>query len=1560
MKGIHRDTRFEVYSYVYPSFKVKKLLFLRKFYCELPGAWSAKISMRYSNEFQLKEEQFANYQGVNDGNWVEVNKILFPNHYTLGFDLCGYKEVSFTEGLINNQEIEMLSTTPICPKYDNYYPRTEYPLWRFGWGHINNGSVIYGFGYYSISENLIIKSNVTKINELITKLSDDEATFLFKIWNEIEIDLSDVLLNISPEQLKSYLSTLKSLGESFSTKLFSTLKIVAKEVFISFIHRFLTEMDFHICSNVARAFSSDSKAFSGALNRLISLDNIEQQSYLLKLLSRADGEHLVQLLEDQPIKKIWFFNTNSQWTEQIEVLSALLSESKIDSSAKMSELIFFSGFPVRSEDHFQLELLSPILCDSSGRLFDALLVNADGQKIAKCDVHLLSHTTTTGFDYVRNKNTLDSSKDNYRYALTCEPSDMISIEDFLRLTNVKFSLVVITTNGVIRLEDVKVKFFSTHDTKKTKFSLQLNDNAWKMSSQFKPEHFENRPQSRHYAWPLKNGEADYSLINTESIVLRFSSGLIKDSAIVAVRSIASNNTPSTEKSRLERFKKSESLSDSRVIDLLPSGTELLFGNEAMEWIKQDEKSRDKVWQDMSTWFIDLTETIELRDPNGNVAVVEKGKIVAFYIDSLLENVQNQLKLRNLVLDLIVNGKRYSSVRNLLQAYLPHITFGKGGSSSSSLEQVSEEEGMSISQIESELQSWWNTAIDANTDKLRAMHNLVFYEGLDIRPEDLVHLDTPGIDLDVRMPVVLVHRKDNPGHDEDAAGLIAVFQSIPDDEAYHRVFLKAKREHMLTDVLLNRETRHDFYLLAHANGKWWRAKVGDVKVYQPRIMKATTLCMDFGTSYSTCGMFSLELDGAPNSKVSALHEANPHRYAHIEVKDRSHNILKFAEQPRSFLRNETSVMAPTVIAVKDCSGETPVLLFGYDAERWAATYEFRTNVTIFRGIKRWIHKIDSPDQLRLKDIQGRVLQMTRFDLLRAYLLYIIGEAEQQFKCRFSHIHLTSPVKLKQYFLDAFSSMLNKPTEEGRTFTLEKENALDEGVSVLFNDIIAYGDTFKKSLKGSDIVSSSTRKAMIIDSGGGTTDVAACSYRFDADPDIGFDLHVETEFMNGDSNFGGNNLTYLLMQLAKIKLARACIPTFAENMNRELGVDKLSNLQLCETLIVAKKNLYRDVDEKRDLYTAINRWYEVAENIIPTRYGNYHDSADYDIVRSNFSFLWAMSESIKKEFFRQGNITNLGFFETRPNVIVQDLTEHIPLRIRLEGKTNLVAISEVWDVEESGGDDLSFSIRELEWLYRGAIYDRMNVFLNDLYETDRLKEFASIRLTGQSTKIGLFDESLKEFLPGKKIVFNRSNESYRDMSEYLKLACLVGVLDYQQLKSGASSWKLHIESKPIVVPYHLKRKPPTSDLYEVVIPKERLALKSEALKSQRELKPDVHGFYYHRARIETVQKMVLEYRLEDSFGNEREFIVDFKNQPTGEVVSHDEFVRIMSECHFPFVPEYQIVESMAREDVAHIFIAWNELYWGVSFLVLYREAGRIVFYRPIIERFENDQDFFDGLK
>ena len=115
------------------------------------------------------------------------------------------------------------------------------------------------------------------------------------------------------------------------------------------------------------------------------------------------------------------------------------------------------------------------------------------------------------------------------------------------------------------------------------------------------------------------------------------------------------------------------------------------------------------------------------------------------------------------------------------------------------------------------------------------------------------------------------------------------------------------------------------------------------------------------------------------------------------------------------------------------------------------------------------------------------------------------------------------------------------------------------------------------------------------------------------------------------------------------------------------------------------------------------------------------------------------------------------------------------------------------------DVVFNIKEMELLLKADIYDIVNKFLADFYKNRMLDEFSMIKLTGQSCRIDIFREALKEFVPGKSIEFKQQTKEKNDISE-LKLTCVKGAIQYVNAKKmGFTDVRLYYQMPAI--PYSI---------------------------------------------------------------------------------------------------------------------------------------------------------------
>lgn len=231
------------------------------------------------------------------------------------------------------------------------------------------------------------------------------------------------------------------------------------------------------------------------------------------------------------------------------------------------------------------------------------------------------------------------------------------------------------------------------------------------------------------------------------------------------------------------------------------------------------------------------------------------------------------------------------------------------------------------------------------------------------------------------------------------------------------------------------------------------------------------------------------------------------------------------------------------------------------------------------MKRWVNNYKKREDVM--DAQGNAASVSRQELIRAYTLHVIRMAEHQFKCRFRHLHLSGPVKLKKQFIEMFADILPE-------YRIESDDALDEGLAVLYN-------TIANQMEQQRFLDGEEYKALVIDCGGGTTDLSSCRFRIE-DSHIAYKLDIHTSYENGDTNFGGNNITYRIMQFMKIVFA---------GYYRSGGALAGTVPDIDSLIDIPAADLYRHVDEfgAAAVYAAFDAAYRETEAVIPTRFKEY---------------------------------------------------------------------------------------------------------------------------------------------------------------------------------------------------------------------------------------------------------------------------------------------------------------------------------------------------------------------
>ncbi len=678
---------------------------------------------------------------------------------------------------------------------------------------------------------------------------------------------------------------------------------------------------------------------------------------------------------------------------------------------------------------------------------------------------------------------------------------------------------------------------------------------------------------------------------------------------------------------------------------------------------------------------------------------------------------------------------------------------------------------------------------------------------------------------------------------------------------------------------------------------------------------THLCIDFGTSNTTVGCF---LDGHYIKNISNLAVSNGN------VALNSENVASFIDKEKINSKDKYDTITyrnivPTVVYVVDCSKPADIeYAFGYEATKRIKDDNYCPNASCFMEIKRWTSNLEVNEDIQ--DSQGNKANVSRRDIIAEYLLYVIRAAENQFKCKFKNVHISAPVKLKDKVLEFYGEILS---EHG--YVLEKDNAIDEGIAVLYSII-------NNQIREENYENGKSEKALIIDCGGGTSDLASCEYKIDKDEDGIINLDINTEYMNGDVNFGGNNLTYRIMQYMKVVYVHSI------KQGERLNIDELIKIDTNALFSYIEGELENDDDSKvkeryEEVYQGIDEAYAEAENVIPTRFSEYENQTKeiFDKVKNNFFFLWKLADEMKKEFYRSTSISRYTFIQDDGKI--QDIDLHVG---RIE-KWRLSIVKEDGTLKEQPYPDITFTAKEIDKLLRADIYYLVRKFLNDLYMKKTLDTYSQIKLSGQSSKINIFMDSLKEFLPGKKIKSGRINSKGNDAEE-LKLLCLKGAIMYlHALETSNIEVSLRNETQNIPISVYIKTQNGED---------------KEMIKQGNDWEQSAN-----KGRITTAGKVVYLYmrNVDKEIGEPYKYVCE--NVEYSEA-QFDDIKRVS----FGLIGQKEIDDLPA--DKKYFFVYLNKDRWGFNILPIYRDGeGKLFMGKEEFCSFEMDilqESFFDGRK
>lgn len=784
------------------------------------------------------------------------------------------------------------------------------------------------------------------------------------------------------------------------------------------------------------------------------------------------------------------------------------------------------------------------------------------------------------------------------------------------------------------------------------------------------------------------------------------------------------------------------------------------------------------------------------------------------------------------------------------------------------------------------------------NKIKIPHKIIYYKGLNLTREDNYKILIP--DGVGKGNIFLINSNNY------VCGIFHLEKDLVSKDLY---YLISKDRMLRVDNL--KSNKYSFIFLKEEDlkftYKFYNKKKGEntasypyklnyykveIEDFEVRDLEETnaTLCIDFGTTNTALGTYldSNYIKNIPTNDI--LNE---------KISLNSINYVKFDDGDRKYRE-----IFPTLAYVEDCFDKENIkFLFGYDALKKLEMNDYVMTGSLFYGLKNWVHNYKEEE--KIVDEYGNTQYIKREKIIKAYLDYVVKRAEYQFKCKFKRIHASSPVKLKEQFLSLFEEIFTK--DEKNEYEIVKKNSMDEAIAVLYN-------TIENQIRKGKYEENEEYSALIIDCGGGTTDLAACKYRIE-NKKVYYYLDIKTSFENGDENFGGNNLTYRIMQYLKIVLAT-----------------KYSNKKSIKIRNLIKYNdsvLYKAIDEYGvdKIFEKMDEMYKKCEKIIPTKYSKFENkmSDEYKKIKNNFYMLWEAAENLKKEFF-----TIDGRLRTRFDI------EH-----NYDGENDLhITKLKTWKLHILNDGYFNtitmypreiFTIKEIEKIVKIDIYGMLRKFLNTYYNEGALFDYSLIKLSGQSTKINTFQEVLKEFVPGKMIEYRElmAKDNYD-----LKLNCLDGCIKYLNYKKFGHM-EVSIKNEVPLVPYSVWTEKYNGEMIELI----RTARKAQVMvnyidksSSAIEFKIYVHNAEGERKK-ELVYKNINEYDERDA--------VDILFDYEGILTQND--------------------TDTIQNEITRFFIYTDLNNWGFYVVPIRRENDQLFLGKKKYFSYENnlnDISYFDG--
>ncbi len=591
------------------------------------------------------------------------------------------------------------------------------------------------------------------------------------------------------------------------------------------------------------------------------------------------------------------------------------------------------------------------------------------------------------------------------------------------------------------------------------------------------------------------------------------------------------------------------------------------------------------------------------------------------------------------------------------------------------------------------------------------------------------------------------------------------------------------------------------------------------------------------------------------------------------------------------------LSPSVLAIKDCGDGIPehmTFLYGQEAVQEEKNRGFMARNSIFYDMKRWVGRYR--ERIQVSDLEGNTCEVERLFLIRSFLLHIIDQAQQQNRVTYHKLCFTCPVKQKVLSLRMYQDALPE-------YTVMTQNITDEAVAVAYHFL-------EQSIRDLDYEDGIAKKMLILDCGGGTSDMVCCNYHI-INEGITSCLNMHVTYAHGDTNFGGNQLTWRVMQYLKIRLAEVL------RRMEPVSMDALFPGILSQ--------LYEKIDKDgvEKAYETFSAVYAKAEALIPTCFACYqnHPEHAYLKVRSNYYFLWNLAEAVKKKLYYQPGVCRVALRPLFLEYAVYGCFEDFHLFLKREqGRWETRTLCPELVVEKE----------EVNLLLKPDIYGFFKNFIEPWYESGRLLDIDRIILSGQSSKIELFREVMKEYVAGRKAKTGGEAGCER------KFLCMDGAMAYQKdLRTGRIRTLIRYE--PARAPYSL-----TAEDYV-------MAGRQKTLLEKGTPMGEMYGFL---ARPTGTQEVL--FYLKDGFGKVVFCIPYAIAQESREETGYGQLL-----SDYPMIRQEDL-DSMQNGEL-RLFIYGDDENWGFSVLEAAREDNRLYTRPPGFVPFEPgawETDFFDG--